>query len=70
MMEALRRHEIGDAIVIPIILRPTTWQETPLGKLQALPKGGKAITTWQNEDEAFLDVAEGIQRVVQRLIKR
>jgi serine/threonine protein kinase len=70
MMKALRRHELGDAIVIPIILRPTFWQETPLGKLQALPKSGKAITTWQNEDEAFLDVADGIQRVVQRLIKR
>ena len=67
MMRALKRHETGDAIVIPVILRPTSWKATPLGKLQALPKEGKAIMTWQNQDEAFLDVAEGIQKVIQRL---
>src|SRR5215472_3475888 len=33
---------------------PVSWKETPLGKLQALPEGGKAVTTWSNRDEAFL----------------
>lgn len=31
MKEALRRHESGEAIVIPVILRPCMWQEAPFG---------------------------------------
>src|SRR5450755_1868969 len=37
MQQALDLHKRGEARAIPIILRPTDWQETPLGKLQALP---------------------------------
>jgi hypothetical protein len=31
----------GEAIVIPIILRPVYWQGAPFAKLQALPTGAK-----------------------------
>lgn len=67
MQRALERHEAGQARVIPIILRPVDWQEAPFGKLQALPRNGKPITTWDNADEAFLDVAQGIRRVIEEL---
>jgi TIR domain len=33
---ALRRHEAGEARVVPIVLRPCTWEATPFGALQAL----------------------------------
>jgi hypothetical protein len=65
MMRAMERHELGEARVIPVILRPTDWHSAPFGKLQALPKDGKPITTWSNHDEAFLDVARGIRKVVE-----
>jgi len=45
-------------------------EETHFGKLQALPVGGKPITLWQNNDEAFLNVAKGIQKVVDKLTKK
>lgn len=64
MQQALERDARGEVRLIPIILRPTDWQETPLGKLQALPKNGKPITTWSNRDEAYLDVARGIRVAV------
>src|SRR5215469_15127066 len=32
---ALARHKEGTARVVPIILRPVHWQDTPLGQLQA-----------------------------------
>ena len=67
MTKALQRHENGEAVVIPVILRPAPWMDTPLSKLQALPQGGKPITRWSNQDEAFLEVAQGIQKVIQRL---
>lgn len=69
MMYAMARHEARTARVIPIILRPCEWQSAPFGKLKALPKDGKPITTWSNRDEAFLDVARGIRRVVEELTK-
>ncbi len=47
--------------LIPIILRACLWQYTPLSKLLALPKDGKAITAWHDKDEAMVDVAEGIR---------
>jgi hypothetical protein len=37
------------------------------GKLQALPKKAKPITSWDNKDEAFFDVATGIRKVVEKL---
>jgi ABC-type branched-subunit amino acid transport system substrate-binding protein len=67
MMRSLERHRRGEACVIPIILRPAHWEVTPLRELQALPTGGKPITCWSNRDKAFLDVARGIQKIVDRL---
>jgi hypothetical protein len=67
MMRALERRETREARVIPIILRPVDWHSAPFGKLKALPKDGKAITMWANRDEAFLDVAKGIRKIVEDL---
>jgi hypothetical protein len=64
MQQVLARHARGEVRAIPIILRPTDWQITPLGKLQALPRDGKPITTWANRDNAYLDAAIGIRTVV------
>lgn len=69
MKRAMERHERGEARVIPIILRPAFWQTSPFGKLQALPANGKPVvsSSWNNWDEAFYDVAEGVRKVVERL---
>jgi hypothetical protein len=67
MVQAVDRHERRDAVVIPVILRPVYWQGAPFGKLQALPTEAKAITSWRNQDEAFLNVVLGIRKVVEQL---
>lgn len=64
---ALERHQSGEAIVIPIVVRPTDWGKTPFAHLQALPTGSKAITDWSNQDQAFVDVVLGIRKVVESL---
>lgn len=61
MASALERHEKGTAIVVPIILRPCDWQPAPFGRLQALPRDGKPITTWADRDEAFASIAASIR---------
>lgn len=64
MHRALQRHEQGDAIVIPVILRPADWERAPFGKLQALPKDARPVTKWRNRDEAFKSIAIGIADAV------
>ncbi len=69
MVQAMKRHDSGEARVIPVILRPVHWQGAPFGKLQALPTDGKPVTgsSWRSQDEAFFDVAEGIRKAVEKL---
>ncbi|MCC5670462.1 toll/interleukin-1 receptor domain-containing protein [Nostoc sp. CHAB 5784] len=67
MKRAMERHEAGEACVIPIILRPADWAGTPFKKLKVLPEDGKPITTWDNLDAAFLDVTQGIRKVVEKM---
>ncbi|MEH2162734.1 MAG: toll/interleukin-1 receptor domain-containing protein [Nostoc sp.] len=69
MIRAMERHETREARVIPIILKPTDWNGAPFGKLQALPKNAKPVTTWPDQDEAFLNVAQGIRRVVEDIAR-
>ncbi len=64
MNRALERHDVGEARVIPIILRPVIWRDAPFGRLQVLPKNAKPVTTWPNRDEAYFDIAIGIQKVL------
>lgn len=60
---AMVRHEAAEARVVPIILRSVDWHSAPFGKLQALPKDGRPVTSWPNQDEAFSDIARGIRKV-------
>jgi tetratricopeptide (TPR) repeat protein len=61
---ALARHATGEARVLPVILRPCHWTDKPYGQLQALPKEAEAVTLWSNRDEAWLDVVNGIRKVI------
>ncbi len=67
MTRALERHKSGEARVIPVILRPCDWHDAPFGKLQAVPKDGKAVTKFPSQDEAFLDVVQAIKKVIQEI---
>src|SRR5260370_14883610 len=67
MEAALRPYSKGEARVIPIILRPVDWLQTPIGKLLALPKDAKPVTSWNRKDEALLDVARGVRRAAEEM---
>lgn len=64
LQRAMERHETGEARVIPVILRPADWESASFGKLLALPKDGKAVTTWANRDEAFANIVRGIRQSI------
>jgi hypothetical protein len=70
MQTALEREAKGEAKVVPVILRACAWSDAPFGKLQALPKDAKPVTSWPNHDEAWNDVAQGIKKVADELRSR
>lgn len=61
---AMERSKAGEARVIPVIIRTCKWYKLPLGKLQALPKNGKAVSEWANRDEAYTFIASQVEKVV------
>ncbi|MDJ0707569.1 MAG: toll/interleukin-1 receptor domain-containing protein [Leptolyngbyaceae cyanobacterium MO_188.B28] len=69
LKRAMQRHIAGDARVIPVILRPVDWRGASFSKLQALPRNAKAVTSWENLDEAFFDVTQGISKAIEKLTK-
>lgn len=68
MRTAIELHETKQAIVLPVIIRPCKWMEAPFASIQALPKEAEAISTWDNEDQAWLDVANGIHKAIVDLL--
>ncbi len=68
--DALERHESNDAIVVPVILRACLWEQTPLKKLQALPKDAKPISGWKDEADAYTNIAQGIIRSINTIKER
>ena len=71
---ASRRYQAGEIIVIPVLVRQVHgWTEKPfgeitLGDLQALPGKTKFIKNWKNRDDAFAEIAAGIQSAVEKLV--
>jgi tetratricopeptide (TPR) repeat protein len=64
---AMERRESGDARVIPVILVPSDWEESPFAVLEPLPTKGKPISEWSVPDEAFANIVEGIRRAAEQL---
>ncbi len=64
MKRAMERHEKGETLVIPVILRAVDWEGAPFSKLQALPKSAKPVTHWRSRDEAFMIISKGIKSAI------
>jgi TIR domain/ATPase family associated with various cellular activities (AAA) len=65
----LERHKQGEVRVTPIILRSCDWLVTPFASLQHLPRNGKAVTIWSNQDDAFADIAQSIRLICSEFIQ-
>jgi uncharacterized integral membrane protein len=64
---ALAKRKDGAARVIPIVLRPVDLVGTELATLQSLPKDAKPVTEWGNQDAAFLNVVQGLRKVIESM---
>jgi len=62
---ALDMHEKGEAQIIPIVIRAVDWTDSEISKIQGLPKDARPISSWENADEAWLDVVGGLKDHIQ-----
>lgn len=67
MTRALKRHDLGEARVIPVVLHPCDWRAAPFGRLRATPPDGKPISRFPNIHEAFFAVVTDIRAAVEQL---
>ena len=70
MIRAIERHHNQEAIVVPIILRFCDWSDTPFAIIQGLPANAKPVKYWSDQDEAFLNIVEGIKVLLHSLQNR
>lgn len=64
MQQALERHKRGEACVIPLIVRPCDWESSPFAHLQWLPRNSKPVTSWHDQDEAFVAIVQDLRKVI------
>jgi TIR domain/HEAT repeats len=62
--KALIRLKRGEAKVVPVLLKPCLWKESPFSELQIIPRDARAITSWASPEEALNDVAAEISKLV------
>jgi len=62
--KAIRKYQRGENIIIPVIIRTCAFGSLEISKFQALPKGAKPISKWEDKDEAWLDVVTGLKKVL------
>jgi WD40 repeat protein len=73
MPQALERQKMGKARVIPILLRPTPWQDLPIARFQWLPRSNpqaiKALSELENKDRerAYTEIVKDIQHIIDEL---
>jgi formylglycine-generating enzyme required for sulfatase activity len=66
---AIKRHDAGEAHVIPVILKPCLWNLPKIlfSKLNVLPNDALPVTQWNDPDAAFTVVVAHIAEIVDRL---
>lgn len=67
MTRALERHQRGEALVVPVIIKPCDWQTSRFANFQALPQDAKPVVDWKTADHGFVDAVKGLRRLIVEL---
>src|SRR3954452_18293023 len=54
----------GRLRIAAVILEPCDWLNSPFSKLLVLPKDGKPVSDWTNENTAYLNVITELRKVL------
>jgi TIR domain len=67
LVNALNRQHDDGIAVIPILVKPCTWDELAFSHLQVLPRNRLPVSLWKSRDLAFTHIVEEIKIVVEEL---
>lgn len=59
---ALEKHKQRTAIAIGVIVSPCQWRNTPIARYVSLPKDAKPITKHGHRDDAYLYIANAVEK--------
>lgn len=62
---ALSLYKSDKIRIVPVILETCDWLSSPFKDFLVLPKDGKPISTWTNQNNAYLDVVNGLRRTIE-----
>ncbi|HEY0755275.1 MAG TPA: TIR domain-containing protein [Ktedonobacteraceae bacterium] len=68
MQRAFERQQEGTCRIIPIILRPTYWEDELFGQLQILPTDAVPVITWPHRDLAFHSIVKEMSIIFKDLL--
>jgi hypothetical protein len=54
----------GKMIIVPIIAEHCDWLNSPFREMKAVPKDGKPISDWTNDNAAYLNIISELRRVL------
>jgi hypothetical protein len=64
----IKRREEGKVTIVPVVIHPCDFSSLKISKDQALPlalgKGIKPVSKWRSRAEAWLNVVEGLKRII------
>jgi hypothetical protein len=67
MKLALKKQRNDDAAIVPVILRPCNWENTPIYSLQVLPRDWNFINYNSDEDQVLNKIAQEIHQFVEQI---
>ena len=63
--QTVARHHKSSARVIPILIRPTYTTGAAFDTLKYLPKNRKPVSTWEDRDQAWVEIVRSIREAVE-----
>jgi hypothetical protein len=61
---ALERQKRKECSLVPIVIKPCDWTDAPFGRLNALPSKGVPVSTFENQDVAWLEVVRALKSIL------
>ncbi|GAA3465411.1 TIR domain-containing protein [Saccharothrix longispora] len=58
---AVQWHAERRLTLLPVVLRPTSWETSVFGRLVALPTDGVPVSQWASRDEAIRTIVEAVR---------
>lgn len=65
LKNAMLRHENGEAVIIPIILRACDWRNTPFKDIKKFPTQKDTISIYTEKDQAWLEIVNAIRAYIE-----